>query len=399
MTSIKAKFRPSIGKNNEGTIYYQIIHNRVVRQLKTKYLLYNKEWDNLNGELNFDSCDRTDYLFSIQQHIKMDIQHIENIILFLKSQYRNFTADDIIQFSKRQTETHSLYSFMYLIIHHLHFLGKYRTSEAYRTTLRSFMRFRENNDIMLHDINSDVIQMYEAYLHSCGITKNTCSFYMRILRAVYNRAVDQGLIQQLKAFRNVYTGVDKTVKRALSFDEIKEIKNLDLPHNSNLDFARDMFLFSFYTRGMSFIDMAYLKKKNLVNGMLKYYRHKTGQLLCIRWEECMQKIIDKYRIAETPYLLPIITKSNTNPRLQYLNTMRLINNHLKRLAKLLNLRIPLSMYVARHSWANIAHCKNIPIAVICEGMGHNSEKTTRIYLASLNNIIIDNANAEILSGL
>ena len=85
MTSIKAKFRPSIGKNNEGTIYYQIIHNRVVRQLKTKYLLYNKEWDNLNGELNFDSCDRTDYLFSIQQHIKMDIQHIENIILFLKS--------------------------------------------------------------------------------------------------------------------------------------------------------------------------------------------------------------------------------------------------------------------------------------------------------------------------
>ena len=329
----------------------------------------------------------------------MDIQHIENIILFLKSQYRNFTADDIIQFSKRQTETHSLYSFMYLIIHHLHFLGKYRTSEAYRTTLRSFMRFRDNNDIMLHDINSDVIQMYEAYLHSCGITKNTCSFYMRILRAVYNRAVDQGLIQQLKPFRNVYTGVDKTVKRALSFDEIKEIKNLDLPHNSNLDFARDMFLFSFYTRGMSFIDMAYLKKKSLVNGMLKYYRHKTGQLLCIRWEECMQKIIDKYRIAETPYLLPIITKSNTNPRLQYLNTMRLINNHLKRLAKLLNLRIPLSMYVARHSWANIAHCKNIPIAVICEGMGHNSEKTTRIYLASLNNIIIDNANAEILSGL
>ena len=399
MASVRVKFKPSAIEGKEGVIYYQIIHNRVVRQLKTKYLLYNKEWDNLNGELNFDSCDRTDYLFSIQQHIKMDIQHIENIILFLKSQYRNFTADDIIQFSKRQTETHSLYSFMYLIIHHLHFLGKYRTSEAYRTTLRSFMRFRENNDIMLHDINSDVIQMYEAYLHSCGITKNTCSFYMRILRAVYNRAVDQGLIQQLKPFRNVYTRVDKTVKRALSFDEIKEIKNLDLPHNSNLDFARDMFLFSFYTRGMSFIDMAYLKKKNLVNGMLKYYRHKTGQLLCIRWEECMQKIIDKYRIAETPYLLPIITKSNTNPRLQYLNTMRLINNHLKRLAKLLNLRIPLSMYVARHSWANIAHCKNIPIAVICEGMGHNSEKTTRIYLASLNNIIIDNANAEILSGL
>ena len=119
--------------------------------------------------------------------------------------------------------------------------------------------------------------MYEAWLHGKGITKNSSSFYMRILRAVYNRAVEKELTSNRNPFKHVYTGVDKTVKRAIPLKAIKKIKNLDLSLHPALDFARDMFLFSFYTRGMSFIDMAYLKKKDLQNGILSYRRHKTGQ--------------------------------------------------------------------------------------------------------------------------
>ena len=86
-------------------------------------------------------------------------------------------------------------------------------------------------------------------------------------------------------FRHVYTGVDKTVKRAIPIKSIKALKEMDLAMNSALDFARDMFLFSFYTRGMSFVDMAYLKKTNLQNGILTYRRRKTGQELSIKWEK------------------------------------------------------------------------------------------------------------------
>ena len=114
---------------------------------------------------------------------------------------------------------------------------------------------------MLSDIDSDLMQLYEAYLHGKGAVRNTSSFYMRILRAVYNRALEKELMEQRNPFRHVYTGVDKTIKRAVPLSAIKRMKNLDLSLQPNLEFARDMFLFSFYTRGMSFVDMAHLKKE------------------------------------------------------------------------------------------------------------------------------------------
>ena len=222
---------------------------------------------------------------------------------------------------------------------------------------------------------------------------------MRILRAVYNRAVEKDLTTNLNPFKHVYTGIDKTIKRAIPLKAIKQIKSLDLSLQPSLDFARDMFLFSFYTRGMSFIDMAYLKKKDLSNGILSYRRRKTGQQLFIRWEKCMQEIVDKYDNPQSEFLLPIIKRADKDNRLQYQSALRFVNNHLKSVVALLNIGITISMYTARHSWASIAKSKNIPISVISEGMGHDSEMTTQIYLASLDNAVVDRANAQILKDL
>ena len=126
---------------------------------------------------------------------------------------------------------------------------------------------------------------------------------------------------------------------------------MDLSHCPSLDYARDMFLFSFYTRGMSFVDMAYLKKNDLKNGILTYRRKKTGQRLCIRWERDMQDILEKYHISqESPYLLPIIHKIGKEERKQYNNALHLVNKKLKFIGSILQLSIPLTMYVARHKW-------------------------------------------------
>jgi integrase len=240
--------------------------------------------------------------------------------------------------------------------------------------------------------------LYEACLKKKGVRMNTTSFYMRILRAVYNRAVEKGLTEQRYPFRHVYTGVEKTVKRAVSVKVIKKLKELDLSMKPTLDFARDMFLFSFYTRGMSFVDMAYLRKIDLQNGILTYRRRKTGQQLTIKWEKCMEEIICKYPSNKTDYLLPII-KVQDNERKQYDNALHLVNYRLKDLSKILKLQRPLTLYVARHSWASAAKAKNIPLSVICEGMGHESEKTTQIYLASLETSVVDKANKVILESL
>ena len=399
MASIKVKFRPSINENKEGTIYYQIIQNRVIRQLKTDYRLFMNEWNENNNAVIATNDSRQNYLQSIEERIDWDIKRLQSIIKQLENKRVNYTADDIISTFQKQANEQSLFNFMQGGIAQLQQMGKQRTSETYHCTLKSFMQFREDKDVLLEDIDSDLMLMYEAYLRNKGLTKNSTSFYMRILRAVYNRAVEKDLTTNRNPFKHVYTGIDKTIKRAIPLKAIKQIKNLDLSLQPSLDFARDMFLFSFYTRGMSFIDMAYLKKKDLSNGILSYRRRKTGQQLFIRWEKCMQEIVDKYETPLSEYLLSIIKPMNGDERTQYQNAMYLINRKLKEIGKMAGIQLPLTMYVARHSWASAAKNKNVPISVISEGMGHDSEMTTQIYLASLDTAVVDKANNMILNSL
>ena len=399
MTSIKVKFRPSTIEGKEGTVYYQIIQNRVIRQLKTNYRIFTNEWNEAGSCIIVGSSERSNQLRSLQERMEWDMKRLDMIIRQLDNQKAGYTADDIIASFQNNTEGQSLFNFMQSIITRLKQMGKIRTAENYSFTLKSFMQFRQDRDILLSEIDSDLMQLYEAYLHGKGAVRNTSSFYMRILRAVYNRALEKELMEQRNPFRHVYTGVDKTVKRAVPLSAIKRMKNLDLSLQPNLEFARDMFLFSFYTRGMSFIDMAHLKKKDLQNGFLSYRRRKTGQQLVIKWEKCMQEIVNKFHTWDrNPYLLPILNFPNES-RKQYKYAQSRINVHLKEIANMIGVSIPLSMYVARHSWASIAKSKNIPISVISEGMGHDSELTTQIYLASLDNTIVDNANAQILKCL
>ena len=398
MASIKVKFRPSTNENKEGTILYQIIQNRVIRQLKTDYRLFMHEWNEKESSIITTNSSRLNYLQSLEERIDWDIKRLQSIINQLENKRVKYTADDIISTFQKQGNEQSLFYFMQSIVAQLQQMGKQRTSETYRCTLNSFTQFREDKDVLLEDIDSDLMMMYEAYLQNKGLTKNSTSFYMRILRAVYNRAVEKDLTTNRNPFKHIYTGIDKTVKRAIPLKTLKHIKDLDLSLQPSLDFARDMFLFSFYTRGMSFIDMAYLKKKDLSNGILSYRRRKTGQQLFIRWEKCMQEIVDKYDTEYcSPYLLPIL--KYPYDRSQYKNVLFRTNKYLKEVAKMVGIYVPLTLYVARHSWASIAKSKNIPISVISEGMGHDSEMTTQIYLASLDNAVVDRANAQILKDL
>lgn len=396
MTSIRIKFRPSTVDGKEGSIYFQIIHNRVVRLLNTDYKVYAEEWEATAETVILDG-NRPQAMHTIKEYLEWDIARLRRVVKQLEMEQQKFTTDDVIANFQRLSEEMPLSRFMNQVIEQLKQLGRIRTSETYVSALSSFMKYRDQRDVPLDGITSDLMLQYEAYLKHRGVRMNTISFYMRILRAVYNRAVEKGLTDQRKPFRHVYTGIDKTEKRAVPVKTLKSLKSLDLSDCPALDFARDMFLFSFYTRGMSFIDMAYLRKQDLQNGTLTYKRRKTGQRLTIRWEKCMAEIAYiKYKQKDTDYLLPIITHSG-DERKQYKNALRLVNRHLKDISKQLQLPKPLTMYVARHSWASVAKSRNIPLSIISEGMGHDSETTTLIYLASLETSAVDNANKKIIS--
>lgn len=134
-----------------------------------------------------------------------------------------------------------------------------------------------------------------------------------------------------------------------------------------------MFIFSFCTRGMAFVDMAYLKKNNLQNGVICYARRKTGQLLSGKIEPGVQRIIDKYKFASETYVFPIITSNDAKK--SYEEYQMAINTHnrlLRRLSKMLPAECKLTSYTSRHSWATAARNHNVPISVISAGMGHTS---------------------------
>ena len=400
MASIKVKFRPSTVADHEGTIYYQIIHERKVRQLPTDYKVFSLEWDESRSMVTTtQKSERKSFILSIRERIRWDVERLIKIDRKLDSNGLTYTADDVIDEFNRYAHEYSLFNFMESLIARLKQNGKIRTSETYRSTLNSFKKFRQDEDIMLDCITSEIMEAYEAWHKKRGVTPNTISFYTRVLRAVYHRAVEDDIIENRNPFRKVYTGVDKTVKRALPLAVIKKIKALDLSLTPALDYARDMFLMSFYLRGMSFIDMAFLKKTDLKNGYVTYRRRKTGQQLIIEWTKEMQMILDKYLENKSDYLLPVIRNHGINERCTYRNTAYNINHNLKRIAEMVSVNIPLTLYVARHSWASAAKAKGIPLSVISEGMGHDSEATTQIYLGSLDTSVVDKANSLILKSL
>lgn len=282
-------------------------------------------------------------------------------------------------------------------------LGQVRTAETYALAERSFMRFRGGVDCSLAELTEPLILQYEAWLRDTGLCPNSIAFYLKRLQALYNKAVSEGLVTQRYPFRLAHTAKAKTVKRAVSEQVIRRLRKLDLSSLPRLAFARDLFLLSFYTRGMAFVDMANLRRSNLHDGMLTYCRRKTGAPLSLRWEPCMQQLVDRLwaypqflapRYQSSGYLLPILDSQGN--RYQLLRAQQRVNYALHGLSRMMRLTPSLTMYVARHSWATYALRRGVPLAMISESLGHESLLTTQIYLASIDQNDLDNTCHDLL---
>ena len=400
MATINVKIHPIIPDGNVGTLFYQVVHEGTTKVIETDYKLYLHEWNSETEKLNVHDADaeRFAYLAALGKRVECDMRRVRGIIMSLDLRIMPYATDDVVVNFADYCSRRSFGLFMKEQIGRLESMKRMRTSETYTAAYRSFMRFMDNKDVAIDEFDEKLMGEYENFLKMTGAGLNTVSFYMRIMRAVYNRAVDEGITDQRYPFKKVYTGIARTVKRALRFDDIRRIKNVDLSNEPNLAFARDMFMFSFYTRGMSFVDMSFLSKSNLSGGVLSYCRRKTGQRLDIKWEKCMQEIVERYD-ACGPYILPIVSPDKGDERLQYRQCQCRINAYLKRLGRMMGFLHPLTMYVARHSWASVAKSRNVPLSIISEGMGHDSDATTRIYLASIEASRIDEANSSILNAL
>lgn len=401
MATIKVKLRPLAVPGRPGSIVYLITCRRTVRQITTGYKVFPVEWDKARSAIVFlaDNAERVKTLQAISQKLCWDLERLNRIAFRLSQQPEGYSSADIVGEFRRAVVEGSLFRCMENTILRLAQLKRTGTANNYRAALGSFCRFRGGEDVMLESVVPALMEDYQSYLKQQGLAPNSISFYMRIWRAVYNRAVAQGLTQDRKPFRGVFTGMEKTAKRAISLSDVRRIKALDLSSIPHLEFARDMFLFLFYCRGMSFIDAAFLRKTDVQGGVLSYRRHKTGQLLHVKVVSQISGLVERYSDKDSPYLLPVIARPGMAERKQYEAALRRVNNALYTIAGMARLPVRLTTYVSRHAWATIAKSKNVSINVISDALGHDSISTTQIYLASIDTSVIDEVNSIILSDL
>lgn len=414
MTTFKFILRRSTrGQAYAGSICIRLIHHRRVKVHTCPVNLYDYEWDEKLQQIVLPDKDDDRYAYLCEAIRTLEDYSREFSTTIAKLEQEGYySLSDVVSAYRSLHCFTNLHGFIELQARKLLSTHQERTARAYRTAGRRLIGFNRGRDIPLRDINAGLIKSFETYLKDCGKSLNTISYYMRMLRAIYWKAVKEGLIEERKInpFEGVFTGVEQTTKRALDCDKLQSLHNLDfsfltegkpspkesdvkIPDKGLYDSWR-YFFFCFHARGMSFVDLAYLRKENIRQGVISYYRKKTGQKIEVTVSRYMQQIIDSFaaEVEHTPYLFPIIRDMDKSPRLQYQSGLYLQNKRLKRLAALAGISDKISTHVARHSWATIGKKQNLPLSVISEGLGHSSEKMTYTYLASFDRSTIDKAS-------
>ena len=260
-------------------------------------------------------------------------------------------------------------------------------------------------EIFWGGLNRRALHRFQTYLEDLQKSYNTISTYIRALRAVYNRAVDRGLVAgEFRLFANLKTGVTSEKKRAVTASQMQKL--VHTPENRKLSpkicQAQDTLSLMILLQGMPYTDLAHLHKNDLNGGLLTCHRQKTGTELCVKVVPEAMVLIDRYRNCEpdSPYLLNFLsgTCSDKEAFEEYQGKLRELNLHLSKLPELCGVEgVKVSSYTARHTWATLAKYCQVPEEIISEGLGHSSLEVTRTYLKSFGGDELEKANRIIIN--
>lgn len=400
MTTIKLKFRPSSVHGAEGRLYYLVSHKRQTKWLRTGHHILPCEWDELQSDIRLPATpERRAAVRLVQAAVSREMQQRRTLMHEMLTANAAATLDELCEAFSRIAPWKSVFTFLHEQVARQKLMQRQGTATTYGNAYVRFREFRNGEDLAFTELTPELMLRYEAWLTNRGLKQNTICFYLRTLNTMLCRAADDGLLDgHHELFSRVRLSFVATTKRAISEADVRRISRLRLPDGSATAFARDIFMFSFYMRGMPFVDIAFLRKADLRNGLLSYCRKKTNQQLHVQWEREQQDIVSRYAhlTKGSPYMFPIIRHTDGTEYRQYKRAQENVNRALKRLGNMIGLRMPLTLYVARHSWASIAQNLNYSLSIISEGMGHQSIKTTQTYLASIDTSRINEANRHII---
>lgn len=387
MTSVKLMLnKDRILKSGQYPLVFQVIRNRKKKLIYMDIRVFEKEFDPCKEKIRHFKGGNLNYhkIAIYNQQLEDARTQILQLVNKLEDKDPQYSVDDIVAHYHGQNQTEFLIPYMEEQIKKKEQKNKHGTAAAYRSTMHSVQRFIGDKKVRFIDIDYKFLEDYVQFLSEHTNSTNTITFYMRNFRSMYNRGKKEGRKTVTNnPFSEITLKTDKTVKRALTKEELKRVVMLELSDQPKLELARDLFLFSFYTRGMPFVDILKLKKQDVINDIIFYRRTKTNQPLQVSLIDEIIGLMVKYT-NDGEYVFPILdpNKSTTLYK-QYRNALGTINKSLKKVGKMADVKIPLTTYCARHTWATLAKEAGAPILHISDGLGHTSIQTTLAYLKDL----------------
>ena len=343
--------------NGSYPLVFQVIHNRRKKLLYTGYRVKEEVFDGSEGKImnGAGSAFTATEVVKMNRELRKMRNRIDTRIRQLERMREEFTVEDVLSQNAFGTGKPQFYLLRYINaqIERKQELKKVGMAAAYKSTRSSLAKFISRPDVRMSEVDLGFVRRYEDFLYSNGTSGNTVSYYLRNLRSLYNQAVTDGYHPRGEyPFAKAQTRPAKTVKRALSRTDMQNLADLNLENEPELEFARDLYLFSFYAQGMAFVDIVLLKKADICNGVLTYSRHKSKQLIRIVVTPQMRSMIDKYN-TENEYLFPIISGEYASGYKRYRLALGRINRHLKKIAVVADIKVPLTTYTAKHHTISI----------------------------------------------
>ena len=403
MASVKIiLFESKTLSDNTHPVMLRITKNRKSKYFNLGFKCNLKEWDKKRGLFKKNHYNYKKRNLILSAHLKRAFQIIDTFAenqkdFSIKQFEKYFTAEKV---KKGVT----IYNYFQERIKDMRLANKNGNARVYHEVQSSFFSFTQDKALQFIDLDLILLEKYETWLRSRGGTGGGIGVKMRTIRAIYNDAIRKGFAKQEDyPFKHYDMSKLKSsgIKKALTREEIRLIQNFDTAKYPHLINAKNYFVFSYFARGMNYIDLLKLKWNDISDNKLTYIRTKTGRLFVVKILEPMQKILEYYKALpnNTNYIFPILLREGlTGTQILYRKrkTLKQYNKSLKEIAKILGIQKHLTSYVARHSYAtNLKHA-GVNISIISESLGHANLDVTEHYLKEFENEVIDEATEQLL---
>ena len=390
-------YKSKVLKNNESPLMIRVCKDRKMKYQSLGISILPKYWD-FKANKPTSKCPNKEY---IERLIAEKVKVYTDKVIEFKSQEKEFTATSLMDKVNKPVKRKTVQEVFNQYIQELESANRLRYADMYKCTMHSLIKFNKHLDIPFSDMDTIWLKRYEVWLQSQGLAINTLGTRFRHLRVIYNFAIEEKIVKSeyypFNSFK-VSKLSQTTAKRSIQKDEILSVLNYQ--GQTPLEcLAIDLFTFSYLAAGINFGDIARLTKDNILENRLIYIRKKTQKQIKVSLQEQAIKLIQKYSMPDNPYLFPILSSFHKTEQQKVNRIHKIIakvNKSLKEIGERLNIPIDLTTYVARHSFATVLKRSGVNTSLICEALGHSSERVTQIYLDSFGNDQMEDAMKNLL---